>query len=109
MNWPSHWRILRPNDTKQRNPASEKNLLLAGFKTFLEFERLCSIGGFLTFTKTKGGRNTLPRFNGIQHYKLLLIVIKIYLKYDNHGCASLPYSLLFVGSFFISRFSLVLR
>ena len=27
MNWPSDWRILRPNDTKQRNLASEKSFV----------------------------------------------------------------------------------
>ena len=27
MNWPSDWRILRPNDTKQRNPAPEKSFV----------------------------------------------------------------------------------
>ena len=27
MNWLSDWRILRPNDTKQRNPASKKSFV----------------------------------------------------------------------------------
>ena len=32
MNWPSDWHLLRPNDTKQRNPTSEKIFCLQDSK-----------------------------------------------------------------------------
>ena len=32
MNWTSEWRILRPSDTEQRNPASEKIFCLQELK-----------------------------------------------------------------------------